>query len=504
MACGFAVPPAGHVLGQVPLPVSPQGDPLPVSSTRPESSLTARTWLALVAMGLGVFVIANDFTALSVAIPRIEQDLHTTLGRAQWVINGYALLFGVLIVTGGRLADLFGRKRMFMVGATIFALFSLLCGVVPDVGLLIVCRALMGVGGALMWPAILGLTYSLLPADRKGLAGGLILGVAGLGNTVGPLLGGWLTDVATWRLVFFVNLPVTAFAMFVTQRRVPESRVTSGDKGVDYLGVGLLSAGAIAILIGLDLVNADGLASPVILALLAGGVLLLTAFFLAERRLGGRALVPASVLRNRVFAASSGTVLLISAIFFSALLYLPQFMQVVLHYSAIRSGAGLLPMMGVFAVTSFVAGNLYGRLGPRLTVSAGAALMTAGIFLLSFPVSGSGYLPLVPGMCVLGVGVGLFYSAVTTAAVTALDPAQSSLAGGIVYMCQIAGGAIGLGLNTAIVLSAATLRHGITAAFRVDAALAVAGFVVAVAFVRGPRASAAHAAAPAGHHRARA
>jgi len=461
-------------------------------------------------MGLGVFVIANDFTALSVAIPRIEQDLHTTLSRAQWVINGYALLFGVLIVTGGRLADLLGRKRMFMVGATIFALFSLLCGVMPDVGLLIACRALMGVGGALMWPAILGLTYSLLPADRKGLAGGLILGVAGLGNTVGPLLGGWLTDVATWRLVFFVNLPVTAFAMFVTRRRVPESRTAAGGdcggakQGIDYVGVGLLSAGAIAILIALDLVSAAGLTSPVILALLAGGLALLAVFLLAERRLGDRALVPAVVLRSRVFSASCGAVLLMSAIFFSALLYLPQFMQVVLHYSAIRSGAGLLPMMGVFAVTSFVAGSLYGRLGPRLTVSAGAALMAAGIFLLSFPVGGSAYLALVPGMCVLGVGVGLFYSAVTTAAVTALDPAQSSLAGGIVYMCQIAGGAIGLGLNTAIVLSAATLRHGITVAFRVDAALAVAGFVVALAFVRGPRASAAHAAATAAHHRVRA
>lgn len=473
-------------------------------TTRPDEAITARTWLALAAMGLGVFVIANDFTALSVAIPRMEQDLHTTLSRAQWVINGYALLFGVLIVTGGRLADMLGRKRMFMAGASIFAVFSLLCGVVPDVGLLIACRALMGVGGALMWPAILGLTYSLLPADRKGLAGGLILGVAGLGNTVGPLLGGWLTDVATWRLVFFVNLPVTAFAMLVTQRRVPESRAGGAEHGLDYPGVALLSAGAIAILIGLDLATTDGFTSPAILGLLAGGAALLAVFLVAERRLGNRALVPAEVLRNRVFAASCTTVLLISAIFFSALLYLPQFMEVVLHYSAIRSGAGLLPLMGVFAVTSFVAGSLYGRLGPRLTVSAGAALLAAGILLLSFSAAGSAYLPLVPGMCVLGLGVGLFYSSVTTAAVTALDLSRSSLAGGIVYMCQIAGGAIGLGLNTAIVLSADTLRHGITIAFRVDAGLALAGFAVAARFVRGARTSPAHAAAPVAHHRVQA
>jgi MFS family permease len=199
-------------------------------------------------------------------------------------------------------------------------------------------------------------------------------------------------------------------------------------------------------------------------------VALLAVFLLAERRLGARALVPADVLRNRVFAASCAVMLLISAIYFAALLYLPQYMEVVLRYSAIRSGAGLLPLMGVYAVTSFVAGSPYGRLGPRVTVAAGAGLLAAGIFMLSFPAGGTSYLPLLPGMCVLGLGVGLFYSAVATAAVTALDPPRSSLAGGIVYMCQIAGGAIGAGLNTAMVLSAATLSQGITIAFRADAA----------------------------------
>ena len=182
------------------------------------------TLLALAAMGLGVFVVANDFTALSVAIPEIERDLDTDLTTAQWVINGYALVFGVLIVTGGRLADLLGRRRIFVIGAVIFAVFSLLAGLAPEVWLLILCRMLMGVGGALMWPAILGMTYGLLPAEKAGLAGGLILGVAGFGNAVGPMIGGLLTDVLSWRWVFFVNLPIAAFAIFVTYRNVPESR----------------------------------------------------------------------------------------------------------------------------------------------------------------------------------------------------------------------------------------------------------------------------------------
>jgi MFS family permease len=198
------------------------------------------------------------------------------------------------------------------------------------------------------------------------------------------------------------------------------------------------------------------------------------------------------------------TVLLISAIFFSALLYLPQFMERLLGFSPLRSGAGLLPLMGAFAVTSFAAGPLYNRLGAKTVVSAGSATLAAGILALSWLSPGSSYLSLVAGMVVLGVGVGLFYSSVTTAAVTALDPSRSSLAGGIVYMCQVAGGAIGLGLNTAIVLSAASLTSGIATAFRVDAALGAAGLLVSLSFVHGPARSPAHAHATAAHHRVRA
>jgi len=447
------------------------------------STLSRGTILALVAMALGIFVIANDFTALSVAIPKIEADLGTDITTAQWVINGYALVFGVLIVTGGRLADLFGRKRIFLIGAAFFAGFSFIGGLVPNVGLLIACRSLMGIGGALMWPAILGMTYAILPDDKAGMAGGLVLGVAGFGNAVGPMFGGFLTDVFSWRWVFLVNVPITAFAMIVTQREVPESRGDDAEHRIDYLGVATLSIGVVALLLALDQGTDAGFASPGILVLFAVAVVLLAAFAVVEARQRGSALVPRDVLRNRTFAGACLAVLLMSAIFFSALLYLPQFMTSALGYSAVRSGAGLLPMMGIFAVTSFVAGSLYDRLGARLIVAAGAACLGIGIFMLSFIDDGTTYAGLVPGMVVLGVGVGLFYSSITTAAITALDPSRSSLAGGIVYMCQIAGGAIGLGLNTAVVASASALAVGISRAFRLDAVLAVAGFVVAVRFV---------------------
>src|SRR5438270_8548394 len=159
-----------------------------------EDSLSRSAIAGLIAMGLAVLVIANDFTALSVALPAMEKEFNADVTTVQWVINGYALVFGVLIVTGGRLADMFGRRRIFFIGTAIFAVFSVIGGMAPSVGVLLACRALMGVGGAMMWPAILGMTYAMLPPSRAGLAGGLILGAAGFGNAVGPLIGGFLTD----------------------------------------------------------------------------------------------------------------------------------------------------------------------------------------------------------------------------------------------------------------------------------------------------------------------
>jgi Na+/melibiose symporter-like transporter len=304
--------------------------------------------------------------------------------------------------------------------------------------------------------------------------------------------------------VFFVNLPIAAFAMFVTARRVPETRDAKAQHHIDYVGIALIATAIVLILVGLDEGTDAGFGDPAILALFVVGAGLLVAFFRYERGQGDRAVVPTSVLRNRVFAAACLATLLMSAIFFSALLYVPQFFENVLEWSALKAGAGLLPLMGVFAVTSFVAGSLYNRIGGRIVVAAGALCLGVGILLLSFVDSGTQYMAFVPGMIVLGVGVGLFYSAITTIAVTSLDPSQSSLAGGIVYMCQIAGGAVGLGLNTALVTSGANLADGIALAFKVDAALALAGLVVVLAFVGRPAPVDGHPHALRHRHRAHA
>jgi EmrB/QacA subfamily drug resistance transporter len=416
------------------------------------------TSLALAAMAISVFVVANDVTALSVALPQIEQDFDSDVTTVQWVVSAYALVFGVLIVTGGRLADMLGRRRIFFIGAGIFAGFSLLAGAAQSDIWLIVCRALMGVGGAMMWPAVLGMTYDILPAERAALAGSLIIGSAGFGNAAGPLLGGVLTDALSWRWILFINVPIAGLACLVTWRSVRESKGAGADEGIDVAGVATLSVGLVALLLGLDQVTQWGWTDPRILGLFAACALLLVAFSFIERRAGARALVPREVMSNPAFRAACLATLLMSAVFFVVLLYLPQFMQKILDYSPLEAGAGLLPLMGVFAVTSFAAGPLYERIGAKPAVSAGAACLALGTFLISLIGPDSGWVALVPGMVVTGMGIGLFYSSITTAAVTALDPSRASLAGGIVYMFQVAGGSVGLGLTTTVFTTASQDR----------------------------------------------
>jgi EmrB/QacA subfamily drug resistance transporter len=420
------------------------------AATADPEKLAPGTVMALVAMGLGVIVIANDFTALNVALTAIEGDFNVDLGTAQWVINAYCLVFGMAIVTGGRLADLFGRRRAFFVGSALFAGFSLLGGLAPNAPFLIAMRVGMGLGGALMWPAILGMTYAALPESKAGLAGGLILGAAGLGNAMGPLLGGILTDELSWRWIFFLNVPIAVIAVLVTWAKVHQPRPRVEDERIDYPGIATLSTGLFLILLAFDQAADWGFGSPAVIGMLVVAGLLLTAFTFIEPRMKKSALIPVDVFKTTEFRNACITVTLMSAVFFVTVLYGPQFMEKILGFSALKAGVGMLPMLGMFAITSFIAGPLYGRLGPKVTITAGAVGLTVGPFLLSMVDAGATYSALIAGFALTGLGAGLFYPSVTTAGVTALDPSRTSLAGGLVYMCQIGGGAIGVAITTTI------------------------------------------------------
>jgi EmrB/QacA subfamily drug resistance transporter len=441
--------------------------------------------LALFAMSMSVLVIANDFSAINVAIPTMEKDFSTNVNTIQWVVNAYALTFGVMIVTGGRLADMFGRRRAFFLGTAIFASMSALGGAAQTETWLIATRVVMGIGGALMWPAILGMTFALLPAEKAGLAGGIILGAAGLGNAIGPLIGGVLTDALSWRWIFFLNVPISAFAVLVTYYLVKVKEPEVEQQRIDYPGIATISIGLVSLLVALDQVDQWGWGDPRIVAMLAVAAVLIAAFVPIERRAGMSALVPRAVMSNESFRASCVAITMMSATFFAALLYLPQFMQKHLDYSPLEAGVGVLPFLATFALVSFVAGPLYNRVGAKPLAVVGAACITIAPILFSQVTEGSAYGALVPGMFVLGIGIGSFYPTATTAGVTSVDESQSSLAGGILYMGQIAGGAIGLGLTTTVFSAQDAFVDGIEAAFRLDAGLSLVGFLIALFFVGG-------------------
>jgi EmrB/QacA subfamily drug resistance transporter len=447
--------------------------------------ITRATWLALLAMGVSVIVIANDFSAVNVALPTMEKDFHTNVNTIQWVINAYALTFGVMIVTGGRLADMFGRRRAFFLGTAIFAAMSALGGAAQTEDWLIFTRVVMGIGGALMWPAILGMTYEILPEEKAGLAGGIVIGAAGLGNAMGPLVGGVLTDALSWRWIFFLNVPVAIFAVLVTYYLVRVKEPDAGEQRIDYPGVVAISVGLVSLLIALDQVDDWGWSDPRVIGLLVVAAVFIAAFVPLERRAGMNALVPRAVMRNENFRASCLAILFMSATFFAALLYLPQFMQKHLGYSPLEAGVGMLPFLGTFAVVSFVAGPLYSRLGAKPLAALGGACIAIAPFVFSLVGEHSSYDSLVAGMVVLGIGIGSFYPTATTAGVTSVDESETSLAGGIVYMFQIAGGSIGLGLTTTVFSAQASFVDGIQAGFRLDAALSLIGFLIALFFVGG-------------------
>jgi EmrB/QacA subfamily drug resistance transporter len=435
---------------------------------------------------MAVVVIANDFSAINVALPTMEGDFHTDINTIQWVVNAYALTFGVMIVTGGRLADMFGRRNAFFLGTAIFASMSALGGAAQTEAWLIATRTLMGIGGALMWPAILGMTFAILPEEKAGLAGGIILGAAGLGNAIGPLIGGVLTDLASWRWIFFLNVPISIFAVAVTYFLVHVEEPESKDHRIDYAGVSVLTIGLVSLLVALDQVSDWGWGDPKVIGLLALSAIMMASFLPIERRAGKHALVPREVMRNESFTASCLAILFMSATFFAALLYLPQLMEKQLGYSALEAGVGILPFLATFAVVSFIAGPLYNRVGAKALAVLGAACITVAPFLFSQVDGSSGYDSLIVGMVVLGVGVGSFYPTATTAGVTSVDKSQTSLAGGIVYMFQIAGGSIGLGLTTTVFsASVPPFVDGITAGFRLDAALSLVGLIIAVLFIGG-------------------
>jgi len=448
-----------------------------------KAPFTKRQKMALISLGVATYFITNDIAILSVTIPTIEKFFRSDITTVQWLINGYTLIFGILIVSGGRLADMFGRRRVFFIGCAVFTLFSIICGLTSNITILLISRALMGVGAAMAWPSLLGMIYSILPKERSGIAGGVIMMSCGIAYVTGPLLGGGITDLLSWRVNFFLNpLEAVVTCVLLWKYVSRDEQIKTAEK-IDYAGSVSLSLSLFGLLFAFDMAVDIGFRNPITVALFGMFFLFLGIFLIIEYRSGEDALIPVDIIVNyRLFAACLSS-MLVSVAFFAPLLFWPLFLTKVHGYSATLSGVGLIPMFTVFSFVSWLSGTLYDIVKPKWVASLGAACTFLSLYVFGHLHDGMKIIEIIPGMVLLGVGIGLFFPTITTFAVTVVDPSRASLAGAILYMFQIIGASLALGLNTTIVAVSDDITSGIANAFIIDGYLALAGLIICLLFV---------------------
>ena len=408
-----------------------------------------RKWWTLGAMCFALFMIMLDNTVVNVALPSIQKDLHASISGLEWTINGYTLSFAVLLATGGRLGDIFGRRRMFLFGVIIFALSSATAGLAANSTDLVISRVVQGVGAALMMPATLSIITDAFPASERGKAMGMWAGVSALALAVGPVLGGFLTEHVSWRAIFYFNIPVAIGAVTAALFAVRESRDTTVGREVDYAGVVALTGGLTALILALVEGNSWGWGSPEIVALLAGAVLGLGAFVAIE----GRVKVPMvdfSLLSDRNFLGAVVVALIVSFAMLGVFFFLALYMQDILLYSPLEAGVRFLPSTLMIVGVAPLAGRLSDRYGPRWLIAGGLAIVAASLYSFSGIAVDSGYLDLLPGFMLLGIGIAMTMSPMTSAAMNAVPVQKAGVASGVLSMFRMVGGSLGVAVTGAI------------------------------------------------------
>jgi EmrB/QacA subfamily drug resistance transporter len=408
-----------------------------------------RKWWTLGAMCFALFMIMLDNTVVNVALPSIQQDLGASISGLEWTINGYTLSFAVLLATGGRLGDIFGRRLMFLIGVVIFALSSATAGFAPDQTSLVVSRIVQGVGAALMMPGTLSIITDAFPAHERGKAMGTWAGVSALALAVGPVLGGFLTEHVSWRAIFYINIPVAVGAVAATLFAVRESRDTSVGREVDYAGVAVLTVGLTALVLALVEGNAWGWGSPQVIALLITAAAALPAFVFVENRVKAP-MVQFDLLSDRNFLAAVVVALIITFSMMGVFFFLALYMQDILHYSPLEAGVRFLPSTLMIVGVAPVAGRLSDRYGPRWLIAGGLTIVAASLFSFSRIAVDSTYIDLLPGFMLLGIGIAMTMSPMTSAAMNAVPVQKAGIASGVLSMFRMVGGSLGIAVTGAI------------------------------------------------------
>jgi EmrB/QacA subfamily drug resistance transporter len=402
-----------------------------------------RKWWTLAAMCFALFMVMLDNTVVNVALPSIQRDLGASLSSLEWTVNAYTLSFAVLLVTGGRLGDIFGRRRMFCAGVIAFAASSALIGLAPTQGWLVAGRAVQGLGAAFMMPGTLSIISNTFPPAERGRAIGTWAGVSALALAIGPAVGGALTEYVSWRAIFFLNVPVAAGAIAVTLFAVRESVDRTVARTVDLAGIATLSVGLSALVLALVEGNAWGWGSAAIVGLLFTAVGGLVAFALVELR-GKVPMVQFEFFRSRSFLGANSVAFVVSFAMLAMFFFVALYMQNILGYSALQAGVRFLPSTVVIIITAPIAGRLADRIGPRPLMAAGLALSAVALYLQSNLTFTSTYADLLPAFAIMGLGMGLTMSPMSTAAMNAVSADKAGVASGILSMSRMVGGTFGV------------------------------------------------------------
>ncbi|MCZ2819802.1 MFS transporter [Modestobacter sp. VKM Ac-2977] len=400
-----------------------------------------RKWLPLVAICTGTFMLLIDVTIVNVALPDMATDLDTSFGQLQWVVDVYALALAALVLGAGSLADLYGRRRVYLVGLVLFAVASLACGLAPSAELLIGARAVQGIGAAAMLATTIALINTSYEGRDRGTAFGIWGAVVGAAAALGPILGGALTEL-DWRWIFFVNLPISVFGVVLTLVAVQETSQPNAPRP-DVPGIVLFTLGASGIVFGLVRAAADGWSAPVAWGPLAAGVVVLAAWVRVEI---GR---PAPMLDVRLFGNRSFTgimlgALLLNAAAFSGSLYISLWLQSVLGLSPLQAGLVFIPLSAFSFVVAAFSGRWLQTLPPRFVVGGGLVVIGVAGLLMAFVQAGSSWRVLVPGLAVLGIGVGVANPTLASSALAAVPRDRSGMASGAVNTARQLGFALGV------------------------------------------------------------
>ena len=409
-----------------------------------------RRWWALGAMCFALFMIMLDNTVVNVALPSIQRGLHASTASLEWTVNAYTLSFAVLLVTGGRLGDLFGRRRVFLAGVIIFAASSGAIGFSPSDTWLVAWRAVQGAGAALMMPATLSIITNAFPPHERGKAIGTWAGVSAMALAIGPVFGGFLVQSVSWQSIFFLNLPVAAGAVLVTLFAVRESRDETVERTIDVPGVLTLTVGLAALVLALVEGNSWHWGSGRELALYAIAVLGLASFAVVERR-RRVPMVDFSFFRARTFLGANIVAFIVSFAMLAMFFFLALYMQNIRHYSPLQAGVRFLPSTLMIVLIAPIAGRLADRVGPRPLMTFGLLSVSGALLWQSQLTVSSGYGALLPGFVLMGVGMAFVMSPMSMAAMNSVAQTKAGVASGILSMSRMVGGTFGVAVLGAMV-----------------------------------------------------